>query len=405
MTVEFFDKLLQLGTEWHVSRVETNVETSEVDIRIEYIGDRAVCPETKEPNTIYDHAPERRWRHLDTLQYKTYLVCRLPRIKNREGKVLTVNCPWADKYERHTYLFEHLAIDVLKATKNQTKTADLLRCKFNVINRILHISTERGLERRRSQPMKLQKISLDEKSFLRGHNYITVLSSTDTDCVVDVVKGRSKESVNELYTNLGKEIDLASIEEVTMDMWKLYRIVTEEHLPNAKIVYDRFHLIKYLNAAIDQVRRREVRFYTDLKNTRYIWLKNPENLTEKQRILFESISKANYKVSQAWEVRENFKAMFRIPKTMQEAGSLLLRWMRDAKHKAIEEVIKVVDMFDRHFDGVSRALLSKTSNAFAERINGKIQELKLSARGYRVFENFRSAILFFNGGLDLYPLK
>jgi transposase len=405
LTVDFFQKLLQLGSDWNVAEVSTNVETSDVEITIDYTGHSALCPDTGEECSLYDHAPLRKWRHLDIMQYKTYIVCRLPRIRNSQGQVLTIKSPWADKFERHTYLFEHLAIDILKATKNQTKTAELMRCKFNVINRILHISTERGLERRRANPMDIKRVSLDEKSFQRGHKYITVLSSIDTKCIIDIVKGRSNESVNELYSNLSKELDLTKVEEVTMDMWKAYRVITEKRVPKAKIVYDRFHLIKYLNDAIDKVRRRETKFFTDLKNTRYIWLKNPENLTENQRILFESISKTNYMVSKAWEVRENFKALFRKPKTIQAAGNLLMNWMWDAKHKTIAEVNKVVEMFDRHFDGVCRSLLSSASNAFAERVNGKIQELKMSAKGYRNFENFRSAILFFNGGLDLYPLK
>lgn len=405
MTVDFFQKLLHFDSNWTVEDVHTNDKTSEVEIKIHYTGSKARCPETNEECGLYDHAPERKWRHLDTMQYKTFIVCSLPRIKNRSGKVLTIKCPWADKFERHTNLFEHLAIDILKATKNQTKTAELLRCKFNVINRILHISTERGLERRRENPLAMKRVSLDEKSFQRGHKYITVLSSVDTKCIIDVVKGRTNESVNELYTSLSKEMDLSQIEEVTMDMWKPYKIITGKHIPKAKIVYDRFHLIKYLNDAIDKVRRRESKFYTDLKNTRYIWLKNPENLTENQRILFESISKTNYMVSKAWEVKENFRGLFRKPKNIRDAGNLLMNWMSNTKHKAIVEVDKVVEMFDRHFEGVSRALLSSATNAFAERVNGKIQELKMAAKGYRAFESFRSAILFFKGNLDLYPLK
>ncbi len=95
-----------------------------------------------------------------------------------------------------------------------------------------------------------------------------------------------------------------------MDMWKSYIQTAKEILPNACIVHDRFHLVKYLNDAIDKVRRREVKYHQELKHSRYTLLKNPMNLSEKQRIHFESITGANYEVSKAWHVRENFKELF-----------------------------------------------------------------------------------------------
>jgi transposase len=138
-----------------------------------------------------------------------------------------------------------------------------------------------------------------------------------------------------------------------------------------------------------------------LKNSRYALLKNPENLTEKQRIHFEAIADANYEVSKAWQVRENFKDLF--GSSTLFATSSLLKWMTNAYSRKIAEIDKVVNMFKNHLNGVINALTERISNAMAERLNGKIQELKTVGRGYRTFTNFRSAILFFNGGLDLYP--
>lgn len=119
-TEQFFDLLLDFGDEWIVREVPTNLETNEVDIQVEYFGDAR----------IYDYAPPRRWRHLDTMQFKTFINCRLPRLKSG-GKVKTFAPPWADKHERHSYLFESAVIDLLLATKNQTQRAGLMRCRCN----------------------------------------------------------------------------------------------------------------------------------------------------------------------------------------------------------------------------------------------------------------------------------
>lgn len=186
-----------------------------------------------------------------------------------------------------------------------------------------------------------------------------------------------------------------------MDMWKAYLQTAQEILPNASIVHDRFHLVKYLNDAIDKVRRREVKQHQALKHSRYTLLKNPENLNEKQRIHFEAIAEANYEVSKAWQVRENFKDLFSSGKLF--AWLLFNRWTADAKRRKIKEIDKVVEMFNKHVSGVVNVILTNLTNAMAERLNGKIQELKTVGRGYRTFINFRSAILFFHGGLDLYP--
>lgn len=404
MSEQLFDLLLDLEDDWQVKDVTVNSTKKEIIIEITYTANKAQCPKTLEMCGIYDHAPQRKWRHLDILQYKSFICCRLPRVTNSTGKVVTVSSPWASRHERHSYLFEHAAIDLLKATKNQSKTAQLLRCGFNVINRIIHRSTQRGLARRNTASETFEHLSIDEKSFKKGHHYISVLSYPKSGCVLEVVQGRTKQSVDQLLDASLTSDQQQGVKTISMDMWKAYMSQCRRKLPNVQIVHDRFHLVKYLNQAIDKVRRREVKTQQDLKNTRYVLLKNPQNLTEKQRLKFEAIRDANYQVSKAWQVRENFKDLFYSQKK-QDGFELFYKWAQDALNRQIKEVNKVVDMFLNHLAGVVNALVYPFSNAMAERLNGKIQEIKLSARGYRTFKNFRSAILFFHGGLDLYPLK
>ena len=161
-------------------------------------------------------------------------------------------------------------------------------------------------------------------------------------------------------------------------------------------------MIQYLNKGIDQVRRREVKQHQELKNSRYALLKNEENRTKTQDEIFKLIQEANLQVSVAWRLREDFKAIFEC-KTFADAKQYFYYWFESVKEAAVNEILQVAQMFERHLTGVCNALCHEQSNARAERINGKIQEVKTIGRGYRKFENFRSAILFFCGDLDLYP--
>src|SRR5680860_326940 len=397
---QFFDLLLNFGDDWKVDDVKVNSLSGEVDVFVSFIGSKAECPDSLEMCPVYDHRETRRWRHLDTMQFKTFINCRVPRVRSSVG-TRTVKVPWADNYERHTYLFERLTIDLLKATKNQTQTANLLRCGFNVVNRIIHLSAERGMERR-PKDVPYTHLGIDEKSFKKGHKYVTVLSSPNAGCVVDVAEGRDKAAAKALLERTVVPEHRDKLKTVSMDMWKAYINSVDEVFPKADKVHDRFHLVKYLNEGIDKVRRRESKYQEGLKNSRFALLKNRENLTDRQQIIFEHIQAENYEVARAWQVREDFRAMFGL-ESIGEAISLFIKWGASVLRNDIKEMVKVAKMFNAHLKGVCNALVLGFSNAMAERLNGKIQEIKATARGYRTFKNFRSAILFFHGGLDLYP--
>ena len=276
----------------------------------------------------------------------------------------------------------------------------MLRVSFSLVNRIIHLSVQRGLARRPAQDYS--SLSIDEKSFRKGHTYVTVLSDPTSGLVINVGEGRTRKATEELINESLTKDQRDQVETISMDMSRAYIGAAKKCLPNSHICFDKFHLIKYLNEAVDKVRRREAKEVDELRNTRYIWLKDQMNLTEKQRLIFEAIDLANYKTSRAWRIKENFRDIhFNQPK--EEAYLLLHRWIRNAQKCGIGHIIKVADMFDNHLQGIVNAMTYNKSNAMAERLNGKLQEIKMTARGYRTFEKFKSAILFFHAGLDLYP--
>ena len=400
MTEFFFEKLLDFGSEWSVERIDFN-ENNEVDIYLKWNLEEYKKANKLSYEFVHDYRDYRRWRHLDILQFKTYIVAQIPRVKSKDGKIESVKVPWASDGNRHTFLFETWIIDWLLATKNQTKTAQMLRCGFNLVNRVIHMASKRGIERRNENTV-YQQLSLDEKAFQKGHSYVTVLSDPLSGVIIEVVKDRTKNACKELLNKSLTEFQKSKVETISLDMWKAFNTTVDEILPKAKKVHDRFHLIKYLNEAIDLVRKREVKTNPALINSRYSLLKNTENLTQKQHFKFDEVLRLNTKVGYVWGLKESFKSLFGC-KNYQEALNRFSEWNSFVVWEAIPELCKVAKMFSNHMSGVCNALVEKISNAMAERLNGKIQILKTIGRGYRKFENFRSAILFFNGGLKLYP--
>lgn len=402
MTEDFFEKLLNFGSDWKVEKVVVN-DLNEVNIFLKFD-----LPEYKKQHIesyefVHDYLNYRRWRHLDIMQYKTFINAKIPRIKHKDSKIESAKVPWAQSGKHHTHLFEIFAIDLLLATKNQTKTAQILRCGFNLINKIMHNATQRGLERRDTDTIYKQ-LCIDEKSFKKGHKYATVLSDPEKGIILEVEKDRTKKATKSLLNNTLSEHQISKVETISLDMWKSYNTAVDEIIPKAKKVHDRFHLIKYLNEAVDKVRKREVKKNEVLRNSRYALLKNKYNLTVKQHFKFEEVLRANTEVSYVWRLKESFKSLFGC-EDYQEASSRLSDWNSFVLWEGIPELTKVARMFTNHITGVCNALVEKTSNAMAERLNGKIQIIKTVGRGYRTFKNFRSAILFFNGGLNLYPLN
>jgi len=401
MAEDLFTTLLDFPSYWIIEKIEHKIEADKVFIYVKFISQEYKNEHPTQYNGIHDYSSYRTWRHLDVLQYKTYIKAKLPRIKDATGKVITLAPPWSTLNNRHSFLFERKIIDTLLATKNQTKTSSLLQCSFGLVNRVIHQSTTRGLERR-DKNIVYKQLSIDEKSFKKGHNYVTVLSNPISGHIVDVSEGRTKVSCKDLInSNLSRE-QKEQVEQVSIDMWEAFINSVKETLPKSKIVHDRFHLIQYLNKAVDSVRRREVKTHEELKNSRYALLKNQHNLTIKQHFKFEEVLSLNTSVSLAWRLKECFKGLFNSP-DYHNAHSRYSDWVSFCNWENIPEVSKVTKMFSNHIVGVCNALVETISNAMAERLNGKIQELKTVAKGYRTFLNFRSAILFFNGGLNLYP--
>lgn len=277
----------------------------------------------------------------------------------------------------------------------------MLRISFDQVNRVMYNAVERGLKRR-SKCIVYRHVSMDEKAVHKGHQYISILSEETTGTVIGVVEGRSKKSVDDLCGEWMTARQREKVETICTDMWDAYKYGASTYFPGALLCHDNFHLVAYLNKAVDKVRKREVKKHEALKQTKYLFLKDQMNLTEQQRIRFEGIKEANYAVSKAWRIKENFRDI-QFRQTDKEAFMIYNRWRNDALQANIPEITGVVEMFDRNMKGIINAIATGSTNARAERLNGAIQELKVRGRGYSNTQNLINAILFFHGNLNLTP--
>ncbi len=263
----------------------------------------------------------------------------------------------------------------------------------------MHRSVARGLWRRSLRGIR--HVSIDVKSKKLNHVYATIVSDTTRGVVIDVGERRTKKRAIALFDSIFAIIK-EDVETVTIDMLKAYTGAVKHAFSKAPLIHDRFHLIQYLNKANNLVGTREVKTHSELKGTRCVLLKNEKNGTKKQDEIFNIFQESNLQVSFSWRLLEEFKGIFECS-SFAEAKTYCKLWHTGVQGEAVKVVIKIAEMFERHFDGVCNALCHEQSNAKAERIIGKIQEVKTIGRGYRRFENFRLAILFFCGGLELYP--
>ena len=403
---KLYQQILGIVSPWFVADVELDVQSGEVHVYLDHRKEATwSCVECGKECPLHDHQAERSWRHLDTCQFRTVLHAELPRTSCEEHGVRVVEIAWAEPYGRFTALFERLVIDWLLAASQQA-VADRVGLSWDEVHGIMERAVKRGLKRREAEP--IQYIGIDEKSFRKRHRYMTVVNDIDRGRVLYVAKDRKQVSLDGFWPTLTKE-QLNSIEGVAMDMWGPYINSTKKHLPKAdeKIVFDKFHVAKHLGEAVDKVRRDENTLLQEagddrLVGTKYTWLKGHNKFDQKGWRAFCQLRRGNLKTSRAWALRE--QAMTLWDYCYAGAAENHFRWWyRWATHSRLKPMIDKAKMLKRHLQNILNYLTHPITNALSESINSKIQWVKYTARGFRNRENFKTAIYFHCGSLDLLP--
>jgi transposase len=399
-----YARLLGIDESWKVEDVNLQVDQRRVEIRLAHVGRGVSCPECGRTCGLADHAEERRWRHLDTMQFVTEIVARLPRCRCPEHGVKTVVPPWAAKHSRFTLLFEAFAVEVLQACRTINAAAAMLNLPWDAVQTIMDRAVARGLVRR--EAAVVAHVGLDEKSFGKGQDYITVLTDLDGSRVLDVTEERTETAAKAVLQTLTKE-QREGVQAVAADMLPAYAKAVAQELPNAELVHDKFYVAKYLGEAVDQVRRAEnkaLQAQDDdrLTGTRQLWLFNKSNLSHRQRRRFAAIRKGDLKTARAWALKEEFRWFWRHVYALS-AEEFFNHWYAWGARCRLKPMVKVAKMLKRHLPNLLTYFRHRITNATSEGFNSVIQALRYAARGFRSFANYRTRILFYCGKLSLVP--
>ena len=406
--LDHYRALLGLTQPWTVQKVSLDIKNKKVTIELEHAtGCKVLCPECGKSYAAHDKAPVREWRHLDTMQFETVLIARVPRCKCPECGPKTIEVPWAGKYSRFTLMFEAFAIDVLTASSSVEAARQLLGLDWDALNGIMKRAVERGLLRRDAEPVK--HLGVDEKSFRKGQNYISVLNDLDAGRVLDVVEGRTEENAKALFATLSED-QRDQVEAIALDMWKAYINAAKQAFPEADLVHDKFHISKYLGEAVNKVRAQEIKvLHADgdnrLDGTRWIWQYNEENLKERYHECFDALRNQDLKTGRAWSIKECFRWFWEPHLTREEAEEYFKKWYGWAIRSRLEPIKSVARMLKNHLEELLNWCDHHITNAVSEGLNSRIQSIKSAARGFHKFENYRVRILFYCGQLELYPVS
>ena len=393
-----FTTALGLQPPWEVKSLEFNASEHRLDILVDFQrGASFPCPVCGVPSKAHD-TEERTWRHLDFFQHAAYLTARVPRCKCDEHGIKTVDVPWARKGSGFTLMFEAL-IMILVREMPVNAVARLVGEYDTRIWRVLGHHVEEA--RARQDFSKVQTICIDEKSYRRGHRYITFTMDLVLRRLLFGTVGRDGDTLAAFLKDLKAHGGSPEqIRDVCCDLSPAYIKGIREHLPKAEITFDRFHLMKLMNEALDAVRREESSSTPGLKRTRYHWLKNPGDLTQSQKTRLRELKAMNLQTVEAYQMKLLFQDFFE-QANPRAARVFLADWCTLADTSKIKPLMKLADTLRSHQRGILNWWRSRISNGLIEGMNSLIQAAIAKARGYRNPKNLITIAYLIAGKLDL----
>lgn len=398
-----FQSALEIPEPWYVFHHELAKDEKTLHIYIEYrSGAEFNCPNCgKNGCKVHDIQDQNRtWRHLDFWQYQTLLHARMPRVKCEScGKIRTVVIDWARPGAGFSLYFEAHVMSLMlempvaavarKVGEHDTRLWRVFKHYVNEAMDNMDISN-------------VTRIAMDETSRARGHKYITLFIDVDSKRLIFATVGKDADVLHDFCLFLdSKGVEPSQIQEVCCDMSPSFISGIETNFPNASITFDKFHVVKMVNEALDLVRRQEQATQPELKNSRYIWLKNQDNLTKKQEIQFAKLKDLDLATGRAYRLKISLQKMW--TRSIIVSEMYFNEWCDWAVRSQLEPMIKVAKSFRKHKDGILRWFQTKMTNGLLEGINSLVQAAKRKARGYRTAENFIAMAYATVNKLDLIP--
>lgn len=347
----------------------------------------------------------RRWRHLDLAGHRCFLEYELRRVECRDCGVRVEAVPWARRGARHTREFEDLvAFCAQRMAKSQVQS--LLRVAWDTVGRIITRVVADRLDERRLEG--LIQIGVDEISYRRGHRYLTNVADHQTGGIIWSAPGRTGRTLQEFFELLADR--KASIRAVSIDMSEPYAGAIRRWLPEAEIAFDPFHVIALASAAIDEVRRQHTRsmgVYLNvggiwIKHARWVLLKAPEKLTERQRPVLAEIQATNRPLYRAYLLKEQLRALYQL-NNPADAPTHLKAWLAWASRSKLKPFIKLARTLRRYRDGILAAIRLGLTNARLEGLHNKIRLLTHRSYGFHSPQALIALIYLCCAGITITP--
>ena len=397
---QLFSMALGLQTPWQVDAIEFKPSANggeELHLSIGFARGSRFADAKGQACPVHDTV-KRTWQHLSFFEHACYLHCQVPRIKTGEDRVETVPVPWARPGSGFTLLFEALAMALIEREMPVKRVAEIMRVNpqriWTVFN---HWVCE---ARKRDNPSAITRLGVDETSSRKGHEYITLGVDMDARRIIHAVPGKGQETLVKIKDYLAsQEVKPAQIEEISMDMSPAFMAGAGKAFPKAKITFDRFHVVKLLNEAMDTVRKLEQRESKSLKGHKYTFLKDWDRLSDKRRLELVNLMDEYPTLGEAYRLKVLEDDLWIMPNT-PAACAHLAAWAEEVQRAGIQPFMQFAKTVKSHWTGIVRFIESRLTNGLLEGINHKIQLAKRRARGYRNVENFINMAYFLCGKLD-----
>jgi transposase len=393
-----FNRLLQIPGAW-VSDVV--IRDRDVEVTLHPRARLLRCPCGMLSSAVYDRR-RRRWRHLDLATHRLWLVYEIRRLDCPDCGVRTEELPWARPGARHTRDFEDVVVWLAQRT-DRTSVATLMRCSWETVTAIINRCVAELLDSRRLE--SLYRIGVDEVCYRHPHQYLTIIGDHDTGTVVDIQPGRSDASLSNFYQTQ-PDSARAGIEAVSMDVSKAYTEATRKHVPQAQICYDPFHIMQWVNRALDAVyseaatgRGQPTMTAAQWRSTRWALRTGENKLTDDKRALVNQIARTNRRIGRAWTLKEQLRDLYRIDHPPGGARQHLRRWITAAKRSRINAFVALAKRLQVYFEEVITAIELGISNALIEGINAKIRLINARGYGHHSAQTLTSMIYLTLGGL------
>ena len=406
---EFYNHLLGIRTPWEVASLKRDGAKRIVTVTVQFKkNEPLICPECGKSCKLHDHR-RRKWRHLDSCNHKTLIEALIPRFKCAEHGMKQASVSWAEKNSRFTIEFEEAVILWLKEDPIST-VAQNFDISWDKVDGIMRRAVKRGLARRNK--IEPDNIGIDETSFQKRHEYVTVILDKDNDIVIDILNDRKAKTLKNWFKTQNK-VTFSSLKSISMDMWDPFINAVKDNFKSADklITFDRFHVASHFGRALNKVRAEEHRAFlstqgdSPLNRSKYQWLKNSVRTDNRsnRRKEFLNLTRMNLKTARAWRIKEAAAVLwdYSYMGVAKKRWKQLLYWI---SHCQLLPMIAVGKMVKRYLWGILNAIRMKANNCMLEAKNNVIQKIKKTACGFRNRERFKTAILFHLGGLDLSPV-